>query len=115
MVLKTARLTFEPCFVTKGMGGMGKSKATRLLGSAHASTPDFTNNMEWEYLELLGEPLQVVLVQLHNVFDEVLDGDGVHVICRRKRRTAHLIKPAELCGHKTQRKYFHMTRASLAA
>lgn len=114
MILKTARLTFEPLVHATTAGGRAKA-AAQLLGSAHASTRVFTNNRDWMYLELLGEPLQVVLVQLHNVFDEVLDGDGVHVICRRKQRTAHLIKPAELCGRKMQRKYFHMTRASLAA
>lgn len=34
------------------------------------------------YLKVLRKTLQVVLVQLHDVFDELLDGDGVHVVCR---------------------------------
>lgn len=38
-----------------------------------------------KYLELLGETLHVVLVELHDVFDEVLHRDGLHVICKRKQ------------------------------
>lgn len=35
------------------------------------------------YLKLLRETLQVILVKLHDVFNKVLNGDGIHVICRR--------------------------------
>lgn len=41
----------------------------------------------WKYLKLLRETLHVVLVELHDVFNEVLNWDGLHVVCRRKHRT----------------------------
>lgn len=33
------------------------------------------------HLKLLGKTLQVVLVQLHHVFDKLLHWNGLHVIC----------------------------------
>lgn len=39
----------------------------------------------FKHLELLGETLHVVLVELHDVFDEVLHGNGLHVVCKRKQ------------------------------
>lgn len=38
------------------------------------------------YLEFLSEALHVVFVQLHDVFDKLLDGNGLHIICRRKKQ-----------------------------
>ena len=36
------------------------------------------------YLKLLGEALQVVRVELHDMFHKLLYWDGIHVICGRK-------------------------------
>lgn len=48
------------------------------------------------YLKLLGETLQVVLVELHDVFNKVFNRDGLHVICRRN--TEQLAKvPTGVC------------------
>lgn len=47
------------------------------------------------YLKLLRETLQVVLVELHDVFNKVLDGDGLHIICRRN--TEQLAKCPLFC------------------
>ena len=47
------------------------------------------------YLKLLRKTLQVVLVELHDVFNKQLNGDGLHVICRKK--TEPLAKCMLLC------------------
>lgn len=46
-----------------------------------------------KHLKLLGETLHVVLVELHDVFDEVLHRDGLHVVCKRKQCTLSLYIP----------------------
>lgn len=46
-----------------------------------------------KHLKLLREALHVVLVELHDVFDEVLHRDGLHVVCKRKQPTLSLFIP----------------------
>lgn len=35
--------------------------------------------------------MHVVLVELHDVFDEVLHRDGLHVVCKRKQRNTEFV------------------------
>lgn len=88
MIPKTDGLTFElllRCVTTAG-GRATHHKPTQLLPSACASASSI--KWGWKYLKLLRETLQVVLVEFHNVFDEVLDGHRIHVICRRTHRAS---------------------------
>lgn len=66
-----------------------KSKSTiTYTENVNANAKLFNSGVDLKaYLKLLGETLQVVLVELHNVFNEMLNGDGFHVICRGKHTT----------------------------
>lgn len=50
------------------------------------------------YLKLLRETLQVVLVELHDVFNKVLNGDGLHVICRTNTEQLAKCPLLPVCG-----------------
>lgn len=41
------------------------------------------------HLKVLGETMLVVGVQLRDVFEELLDGDGLHIICIKQTNTKH--------------------------
>lgn len=97
MIPETLRLLFEPLVhVLIRQQEKKQHNTTQLLQSTHASAQPFLDSFEkhpsikwdWKYLKLLRERLQVVLVEFHNVFDEVLDGHGVHVICRRIQKAS---------------------------
>lgn len=66
-----------------------------------------------KHLKLLGETLQVVLVELHDVFDEVLHRDGLHVVCKRKQRTLSLFIPEGQNGRQAGAVSAHVQNKSL--